>query len=735
LAKAAESAKVETFDTGAKPFALLRMVSLETAAAAVLAVLAVLYIVLDNDSFFNFWTDRDMVRSELLFREFQWMGAELSYGSAARTPGGFLHYLWVIPTIFSKDPDLSYKFCVLLGMLSLIPFYLALRNSFGEVAAAVGTIVLLASPVLFGTLTRLWNPSFQVPFIIIAYACLIRLVADLHTASFKWLVAALTIALQMHVSTGLLVLCMVIALVATGTRVPLRDMLAGLAIFVVLLLPYVIGEISSGWENLRQMLGSQGRGAVRNFGITRGLLYNPDNVADVWRWYLLSFNMNDNLPAVPLTTALSWLLNLALVIGGLYLALSLAYWLEWGRPVAHALGVPCGGPWGHAMLAAGLPVLFGFLYFTYSPQVELVIWGSARYLMFAMPGLAIMAGLGCAALVAMARGLALLRAALLLPVSAAFLMPAWSLADSLRALDKPWNLPGRDFMGGLDSVSKELGWGLADTVARTATLRRHDPSDDRWRFESVFGIGYELHRTGTPVPFAVKGQCAAFLTNGWKVYGDKGMSTGALERSFEQPGLQLSIVRQRRLGSDLLVVYRRLDGSGRCFTAIANRYVFSAEEKAMFARYGLIPVGRAEPTTATVSAGARGDIMSLGHGIHAMLKLVPSDGRLAVELHSNQLRGDTYNGGFLDIGMIANPRLVLRPKSGAAVTIIIEPGLVGGKGTFTPIRDVHAVPPGTYDIVFEAEVYPPVKLGTWPVDFANKKPVRIEVVSGYAFGG
>ena len=76
--------RLERPEGEAQLFPLLRSLSVEMAAGVLLVGLAFLYIVLDNDSFFNFWTDRDMVRSESLLREFQWMGAELSYGSAAR---------------------------------------------------------------------------------------------------------------------------------------------------------------------------------------------------------------------------------------------------------------------------------------------------------------------------------------------------------------------------------------------------------------------------------------------------------------------------------------------------------------------------------------------------------------------------------------------------------------------------------------------------------------------------
>jgi hypothetical protein len=85
--------------------------------------------------------------------------------------------------------------------------------------------------------------------------------------------------------------------------------------------------------------------------------------------------------------------------------------------------------------------------------------------------------------------------------------------------------------------------------------------------------------------------------------------------------------------------------------------------------------------------------------------------------------------------MISNARLVLTNPVRDPVTIMIDEGLIGGKGTFTPIRIVSDVPPGVYDIEFMADVYPPVPLGTWPVDFNAKKPVSIKVMIKQRIGG
>jgi hypothetical protein len=60
--------------------------------------------------------------------------------------------------------------------------------------------------------------------------------------------------------------------------------------------------------------------------------------------------------------------------------------------------------------------------------------------------------------------------------------------------------------------------------------------------------------------------------------------------------------------------------------------------------------------------------------------------------------------------------------------------LIGGKGTFTPLQQVHDLPPGTYDVEFEADVFPPVKLGNWPADFTAGKPVKITVAQRLNLG-
>jgi hypothetical protein len=732
-------AEAESSQTRAVPTAsLFKSLTAEHLAIAVLVAAAAFILVTKNSSFFNFWTDRDMVRSANLLNEFQYMAAELSYGAASRVPGGALHYLWFLPTLVSEDPNLSYKFCVLLCLLAAVPLYTAMRTYFGASAAIVTVATLFASPVTFSTMMRLWNPSFQIPFLFLAFACLVHLLAGRRTGAFKWLVASLVIAMQMHVSTWLLMIAFTLALIVTRTRVPLREAAWSVMLTLALLAPYLIGEILTGWDNIRTMLASQGRGAVRHFDLSKGILFNFDNSRDIWAWFAMSFGMTDNLPEPPFRAAFSWLHNLALVIAGFYTVLSLAWWLDWGKPIARALGLELGGGAGRLLVGALMPLLIAIAYTSYSPQMELVVYGNSRYVMFAVPALSITAGLGAWAVMSLARGSRIGEAVAALPVIAAAGLPLWSLATSVKALDRPETPAGRQFMGSFGIVSRDRGWSMEDTIARMVVLRHHDPGQDRWIFESIFAIGYELYRNRMSQPFSRGGQCVAYLTSGTRVHGEKGVSEAVLERTFAQPHATIRIVSQRPVGQDRLVVYERIGMP--CFTSISNRYVFSPEENAMHQRYGLLRPGSAEPVAADlarrtfgIAPGVSSWIASIDPMIYTLVKLSRSvSGGLAIEFHSNQLRGDTYNGGFLDIGMIEGPRLVLEPVYGGAPTAVeIQKGLVGGKGTFTPISLKAPVPPGTYRVRLEGGVFPPVPLGKWPVDLTAKKPFSIPLTEAY----
>jgi hypothetical protein len=117
-------------------------------------------------------------------------------------------------------------------------------------------------------------------------------------------------------------------------------------------------------------------------------------------------------------------------------------------------------------------------------------------------GLAIMAGLAAGAIMDMGRRSSVGGAIAALVVAVMAAMPLWSLTTSVQALDRADTPAGRQFMGAFDIVQKDRSWSLEDTVARMSILRSHDAGVDRWIFEAIYAIGYELYRNRQNQPFA-----------------------------------------------------------------------------------------------------------------------------------------------------------------------------------------------------------------------------------------
>ena len=104
------------------------------------------------------------------------------------------------------------------------------------------------------------------------------------------------------------------------------------------------------------------------------------------------------------------------------------------------------------------------------------------------------------------------------------------------------------------------------------------------------------------------------------------------------------------------------------------------------------------------------------------------NGELNVSLHSNQLRGETYNGGFMANAMVDKPRLIWKEKvTGAVKETPLAFGLVGNHGVLAPLYEmIDSLSTGKYDVVFQADVINSVlQQGVWPVKLDDRTSVSI----------
>jgi hypothetical protein len=177
---------------------------------------------------------------------FAWHGILTSAGIS---PPNFLVYILALPVTLTRDPELLVWFVVLWNLAGLACLARALWKLMPPVAALAG-IALLASapgPVLLSR--KIWNPDF-----IPAGTMLIVLLATLGMERpRRWIVVAVfvvcTILTGFHVTTGVLLLCVLAW--AGILRVPLerRGIWIGIAAAFVLLSPYLWFLVASRFDD------------------------------------------------------------------------------------------------------------------------------------------------------------------------------------------------------------------------------------------------------------------------------------------------------------------------------------------------------------------------------------------------------------------------------------------------------------------------------------------------------
>ena len=133
---------------------------------------AIVFLTLLNGYNFNFeiFSDRDLIRSQNLLHSFQVYGADLGMQNGRRIPGGFNYYYLYILTNISKNILILNYINLFVTLFSFI-FLLKISKKWININGALFSIIFfLTSSTFIIQLTRFWNPSLGLPFIIFSIA-------------------------------------------------------------------------------------------------------------------------------------------------------------------------------------------------------------------------------------------------------------------------------------------------------------------------------------------------------------------------------------------------------------------------------------------------------------------------------------------------------------------------------------------------------------------------------------
>jgi hypothetical protein len=194
-------------------------------------------------------------------RQWPLLGTQITDG-AARLPGPAFLYLLAVPLWLWRAPEAQYLFVELLGAITVVVHWQALRRPLGERVAFATALLVACSPWSALYADRTWNPNVLPFFVTVGMLAAVRIREE---PTSRWGIAffpVLAVMPQLHMAAPVAWAGLVVVAGRAVGRMPRRHLLAGLALAALLYVPLAIHELQTGFENLRHIaaetVGRQG---------------------------------------------------------------------------------------------------------------------------------------------------------------------------------------------------------------------------------------------------------------------------------------------------------------------------------------------------------------------------------------------------------------------------------------------------------------------------------------------
>jgi hypothetical protein len=549
----------------------------------------------------------------------------------------------------------------------------------GPVAAAVTALLYLSPADVRAAMNAVWNPTLLPATLALAHALLAR---ALRTGAWPaWTGWALTLsfAAQLHM-TGLAWLgWSLVGLALIAPRELLRATPAILGGVALAWAPHLIDEAAHGWSNTRAM-------------------WVQTPVRDAWEapgggeaWTELLSALRVFRPTVPAR----WDLAISVLVG----------WLVAMGAIA-ALRRD-GDRWVRALL---LPVVA----IAFTPAVSDTLAFEDRYVLVALPAVAVLAGYGARQL---DRGA--LAGLAIVAVSPALALV--SMSTGLRHNIDPGDQIGSwterklaDVLGALRSPDRP---GLADVVGRVAFL---EDSPDGPRLLQGRSVEVLLTAAGEVFPGSLPPPCL-LLVDG------EAPDAATLATAVGLGEVQILDVTPIPWGttSRVQVVTWNPVSSDLCPTSMSTRYIDTPVEQALRDAWPVDPNPTQLPGDPPLLA-AQWQVEPRRHQPALWVvgaALTPTPGRLAGQIHVPQLRGQSFNDGWYTASMADRLRLRLT-RGDEVIEVPLASTAVGATGVVSPFRVDAAVPSGVWSLVLVGR--PWLDPGVSP-DWRTWEPSRAEI--------
>ncbi|MBN2005323.1 MAG: DUF2079 domain-containing protein [Anaerolineae bacterium] len=162
-------------------------------------------------------------------------------------------YLMALPLRLWNDPVAAVVFTAFLNAAAVVACYFVARTYLNERAALVATFLFSVNPWAVLYARKIWShplPLFSLAFMACLFAAFVRGRRWALTGAFVSLAGLLGLQLEALVFVPILGVCLILY----RDQIAWKPLLAGVAIFLLLMSPYLIYDATHQWENVRGAL-------------------------------------------------------------------------------------------------------------------------------------------------------------------------------------------------------------------------------------------------------------------------------------------------------------------------------------------------------------------------------------------------------------------------------------------------------------------------------------------------
>ena len=163
-------------------------------------------------------------------------------------------YLLMIPAAFSSNPLWGAVLVALLNIVAVVLTYLFVRRYFGRLAAALAAAFYATASMPLHFSRFIWQQNMIAPFVVLFLFCLFSGVVDRRKGWLFPAIFLLGLVIQLHETTVLLAVPLVLAILLAPETVRWRDALFGLIAVLLLYSTYLLWEIATNFADAQILL-------------------------------------------------------------------------------------------------------------------------------------------------------------------------------------------------------------------------------------------------------------------------------------------------------------------------------------------------------------------------------------------------------------------------------------------------------------------------------------------------